>query len=51
MDINFGILRAKEGLLARSRFKWDADSIHYPEDAVDMDLIKTLQENIGSLKD
>lgn len=50
VDINFGILQAEEGSLARPWFEWETHGFHFPEDAVDEDLIKTLQDNLRSLR-
>lgn len=47
MDIAFGLLRADDGALAKSWFNWKTKKLYYPEDAVDKDLINTIQ---GSLK-
>lgn len=51
MDVAFGILRAREGSLARSFFEWDTKKIHHLEDAVDTELLTLLKNNLGRLKE
>jgi len=49
MDVAFGILRAKDGSLARSFFAWNETKIHHLEDAVDKDLLTLVKNNLGAL--
>jgi len=43
-------LRAKEGSLARSLFEWDTQQIHHLEDAIDKELLASVKNNLGALK-
>lgn len=50
LDIAFGWIRAEDGALAKSWFTWALDKIAFPEEAVDQDLVKTLQDNLESIQ-
>lgn len=51
LDIAFGILTAKEGALAKSWFSWGDDrGVHYKEDAIDVDMLKMVDEHFGKLE-
>lgn len=49
MDIAFGLLRADDGALAKSWFKWRTQKLGYAEDALDQDLAHKVQNNLKTL--
>ncbi|KAK5958350.1 hypothetical protein OHC33_000192 [Knufia fluminis] len=51
LDVAFGILRAKDGSLAKSFFKWDTEKIPFLEDALDQDLFTLVKRNLSALED
>jgi len=51
VDVAFGVLRAKDGSLARSFFEWDTEKVHHLEDAVDKDLLTLVKDNLAALKE
>lgn len=51
VDVAFGILRVKDGSLARSFFEWDTKKVHHLEDAVDKDLLTLVKDNLAALKE
>lgn len=50
VDIAFGLLRAKDGALAKSFIEWDTGKIHHQEDALDQELLKHVKDNLGTLE-
>ncbi|KIV84848.1 hypothetical protein PV11_00601 [Exophiala sideris] len=50
VDIAFGLLQAPEGMRGSSWFEWDDDGVHFPEDAVDKDLLEMVKANYYKLK-
>lgn len=51
VDIAAGILRAKEGALAKSWINWDSKPCPFFEDAVDKDLVSLFESNLARLGD
>lgn len=49
VDIAAGLLRAKDGALARSWLDWDTEPFSFFEDAVDKDLVTLFQNNLKRL--
>jgi len=50
LDVAFGLLRAKDGALAKSFIEWDTGKIHHQEDAFDKELLKRVKDNLGALE-
>ena len=50
LDIAFGILRPKGGVLAKSFFKWNTTKIYHQEDAIDQDMLGIVRKNLDALE-
>lgn len=50
VDIGVGLLRAKEGALARSWVRWDS-KLHHIDDAIDVALVEIVKANLAALND
>lgn len=51
VDVAFGILRGKDGSLAKSFFEWRTKKVEFLDDALDQDLLTLVNSNLSALED
>lgn len=49
LNVELGVVRAEDGVLAKSLVKFDTEKIYHIEDALDKELLKVVQENLKVL--